>query len=89
MKGGKVEDWKRLDEVWGLVGDKPAFTKYVRSEIEQMLVTEKEPMPTSQKTEATTQTPNAQIFSAKEAPVIPIPSAEKTSTDETSTIPLP
>ena len=30
MKDGKIEDWKRLDEVWALVGDKPAFTKYVR-----------------------------------------------------------
>ena len=30
MKAGQVEDWRRLDEVWALVGDKPAFAKYVR-----------------------------------------------------------
>ena len=30
MKDGKIEDWKRLDEVWAMVGDKPAFAKYVR-----------------------------------------------------------
>jgi len=39
MKGGQIEDWKRLDRVWGLVGDKPAFAKYVRDEIGQMLAT--------------------------------------------------
>ena len=37
MKDGKIEDWKSLDEVWALVGDKPAFTKFVRGEIERML----------------------------------------------------
>ena len=30
MKAGQIEDWKRLDEVWALVGDKPAFASYVR-----------------------------------------------------------
>jgi hypothetical protein len=42
MKDGKIEDWKRLDEVWAVVGDKPAFTKYVRKEIERMLAPSKE-----------------------------------------------
>jgi hypothetical protein len=37
MKDGQVQDWKRLDEVWGLVGDKPAFAAYVRGEIRRML----------------------------------------------------
>ena len=37
MKGGQVQNWKRLDEVWGLVGDKPAFAAYIRREIKQML----------------------------------------------------
>jgi hypothetical protein len=37
MKGGEIEDWKRLDKVWALVGEKPAFAEYVRSEINQML----------------------------------------------------
>lgn len=37
MKGGQVQDWKRLDEVWGLVGDKPEFIALVRDEIQRML----------------------------------------------------
>jgi hypothetical protein len=37
MTGGEIADWKRLDEVWGLVGDKPAFTEFVREEIRAML----------------------------------------------------
>jgi hypothetical protein len=37
LKAGQVEDWKRLDEVWGLVGDKPAFAKFIRDQITQML----------------------------------------------------
>ncbi len=43
MKGGKVQDWKRLDEVWGLVGDKPAFAAFLRGEIGQMLGTAQRP----------------------------------------------
>jgi hypothetical protein len=78
MKGGEIEDWKRLDEVWALVGDKPAFAKYVQEEIEQMLA--KQTPPTT-----TTQTSNASI---------PIPESPKTSTPETSAketpnIPIP
>jgi len=42
MKGGRVQDWKRLDEVWAIVDDKPAFAKYIRGEISRMLGTEKE-----------------------------------------------
>jgi hypothetical protein len=37
MKEGQIEDWNRLDEVWGIVGDKPAFAEYIRTEIRQML----------------------------------------------------
>ena len=37
MKNGQIEDWKRLDRVWALVGDKPAFAAYIRDEIGQML----------------------------------------------------
>lgn len=42
MKGGQVQDWKRLDQVWGLVGDKPAFATYLRNEIQRMLGADKE-----------------------------------------------
>jgi hypothetical protein len=44
MKAGQVENWKRLDEVWALVGDKPAFAKHVSEEIRQMLAADKGPM---------------------------------------------
>jgi hypothetical protein len=37
MKEGRIEDWNRLDQVWGLVDDKPAFAEYIRDEINQML----------------------------------------------------
>ena len=74
MKDGKIENWNRLDKVWALVGDKPAFTKYVQGEIERMLTPEKKP------TTAATQMPS---------PTIPTPKAESTSSKETPTIPLP
>lgn len=37
MKDGQIQDWKRLDEVWGLVGDKPEFLAFVKNEIQRML----------------------------------------------------
>jgi hypothetical protein len=37
MKDGRIEGWKRLDRVWALVGNKPAFAEYVRNEITQVL----------------------------------------------------
>jgi len=37
MKDGQIERWTRLDRVWAVVGDKPAYEKYVREEIEKML----------------------------------------------------
>lgn len=37
MQGGQIADWRRLDEVWVLVNDKPAFAKYVHEQIAQML----------------------------------------------------
>jgi len=39
MKDGRIDEWNRLDKVWALWKDKPAFADYVRSEIEQMLTT--------------------------------------------------
>jgi hypothetical protein len=41
MQDGKPGDWKRLDKVWALVGDKPAFIEYVRGEIDKMLAQDK------------------------------------------------
>lgn len=37
MKDGKVATWKRLDEVWGLVGDPPAFAQFIRERVAGML----------------------------------------------------
>lgn len=37
MDGGQIEAWKRLDEVWALVSDKPAFGEYIRNEVNRML----------------------------------------------------
>ncbi|MEI8373302.1 MAG: nitrophenyl compound nitroreductase subunit ArsF family protein [Planctomycetota bacterium] len=45
MKAGQIQDWKRLDEVWALVGDKPAFAKYVRDEINRFIAGDKRPVP--------------------------------------------
>jgi hypothetical protein len=74
MKDGQVKDWRRLDKVWAVVGDKPAFAQYVREEIERMLTPEKQPMP------ATTKTP---------PPTIPIPSSAGVPSKETPAIPIP
>jgi hypothetical protein len=74
MRDGKVQDWKRLDEVWGLVGDQPAFTKYLRGEIERMLSPVKKPEP------ATTKTPG---------PRVPLPGAGSTRAKASPPLPLP
>ena len=65
---GKIEDWKRLDEVWAEVGDPPAFAELMRNEIRRML----EP--------GATETEAAADSAAAEAPVagvgppdIPVP----------------
>lgn len=74
LKDGQVLDWKRLDKVWGLVGDKPAFAAYVRGEIERMLVTEKKPTPAAaQAARPKIPTPKAESGRAKKTPAIPIP----------------
>ncbi len=41
MDGGQIKNWKRLDEVWGLENDKPAFARFVRDEIAKMLAGDK------------------------------------------------
>jgi hypothetical protein len=46
MKDGQVADWKRLDEVWALVGNKAAFGEYVRGEVAGMLSNGKGPAAT-------------------------------------------
>jgi len=53
FEAGEIARWKSLDQVWGLVGDKPAYAAFVRNEIKQMLgdaetaaSTEDDPLPT-------------------------------------------
>ncbi|HID77402.1 MAG TPA: hypothetical protein EYP56_15580 [Planctomycetaceae bacterium] len=36
-KGSEIQEWRRLDKVWILVDDKPAFARYIRDEINAML----------------------------------------------------
>lgn len=43
MQDGKPGKWRRLDEVWGLVGEKEEFIAYVQNEIRGMLGTEANP----------------------------------------------
>ena len=35
--GDEMADWKRLDQVWGIVNDKPAFASFIKDEIDAML----------------------------------------------------
>jgi hypothetical protein len=75
MKAGQIEDWKRLDEVWALVGDKPAFAQYVREQITKMLGAGKQPTPTESVTTTS---------------AIPLPSdASGDSAEQPSAIPVP
>lgn len=37
IKHGEIVDWKRLDQVWALWDDEPAFTAFMAREIEAML----------------------------------------------------
>jgi hypothetical protein len=77
MKAGQVEDWKRLDEVWALVGDKPAFAKHVRDQITQMLDAENG-QASAKSVPAAPAIPvpdeaSSQVVPAKKPPVIPVP----------------
>ena len=51
MEGGERKTWKRLDQVWALVGDKPAFAEFIKSEIRPLLAEEGEPLGTGEETD--------------------------------------
>ena len=72
MKDGQVEKWNRLDEVWGLVGDKPAFAKYVREEIDRMLAPQPAPIAT-QNSSLSLPVPSAESKPSKSTPPLPLP----------------
>ena len=65
MKDGQIEDWNRLDQVWGLVGDKPEFAKFMREAIRKML--------DASGLEPTDEEPTDQ---GDDLPAIPIPGGE-------------
>jgi hypothetical protein len=69
-KAGQIEQWKRLDPVWALVGDKAAFGKYIHDEIDKMLSSAKQQ--------------NAENPSG-DAPAIPVPDSETTNIPVPST----
>jgi len=74
MKNGETVDWKRLDEVWALVGDRPAFIQYVRKEIERMLAADKSSeAATADSPAPSIPTPNADAVPSSESPSILIP----------------
>jgi hypothetical protein len=73
MKDGAVQDWKRLDKVWALVGDKPAFTKYVRGEIERMLAPDKKSPPAAKTPGPTIPIPDTEVVPSQDSPALPLP----------------
>jgi len=76
MKDGQVQDWKRLDEVWAVVGDKPAFMQYIQSEVERML--------------SPGEPPAAETARAPQPPAtIPLPTDDGGEALKLPTIPLP
>lgn len=48
MKDGQMAEWKRLDRVWALEGDKPAFRQYLRGQIAGMLESGVQPAGTAE-----------------------------------------
>ncbi len=81
MKGGQVQEWRSLGKVWALESDKPAFEKYIRDEIKQMLPSEKEPPGATPKTDAPlTPIPKTDVpesAAPRRMPEVPIPIPEK------------
>jgi hypothetical protein len=76
MRDGKVQDWKRLDEVWALVGDKPAYAKFIGEEIDRMLTgdasapaPQDEPPPEP----ASKTTPDGELPLPADPPELPLP----------------
>jgi len=77
MKAGQIQDWKRLDDVWALVGDKPAFAKYVRDEINRFIAGDKQPVPA------------APIISRPEIPVLDSKASDPLAPAQPLAIPVP
>ena len=85
IKDGKAADWRRLDKVWGLVGDKGAFIDYVQAEIRAM----QEP-PASFALPADIPIPDAVPLEDGSPPAdIPIPDAVPSENDLPAPLPAP
>ncbi len=66
--GGEIEDWKRLDEVWAVVGDPPAFAELIRKEVRRMFE------PGDTETDVTADGDAAETpVAGGDPPIIPIP----------------
>ncbi len=80
MQDGQIKDWQRLDQVWALVGDKPAFAKFIRTEVRKMLdARESEPTnPVPTNPVPTNPVPTNPVPTTKEdpAPDVPIPQGD-------------
>lgn len=97
MKAGQVDTWKRLDEVWALVGNKQNFAKYIHEQMAEMLGPEKKPAAAEAKADETSiPVPSADAPSAPapmaDGPAIPLPSADSSPAAPAKTppaIPIP
>ncbi len=70
MKNGQIDDWKRLDQVWGIVGDKPEFAKFMQAEVRTMLDATKQASPGEESTDPSNADSNDDL------PSIPLPDGE-------------
>jgi hypothetical protein len=74
MKGGEIAQWKRLDRVWALVGDKPGYASYLRDEINQMVrAAEAQPTLASSEDESKARESVGGPVNKPEAPPIDLP----------------
>jgi hypothetical protein len=74
MKNNEIQDWKRLDEVWGLVNDKPGFSNFVQVEINRILAPGGKSLPAAaQEQGPKTPETNTIVVPEKERAEIPLP----------------
>ena len=75
MRDGKVQDWKRLDDVWALVNDKPDYARFIGEEIDRMLVGTPSPPPKDEAPPepASKTTPGGELPVPTDPPELPLP----------------
>ena len=83
MNQGKIERWKRLDEVWGLYDEPAKFAKFIRDEIAAML-------PASNSATAANPAAAGGGEPALPSPLqIPVPTVQPSETPTLPSIPIP